>query len=279
MSLVHRIRYSARIIRTCRNWPQVGSKMALGYLGLGGRELTLRSRDGVCLSAPNRRDARWPMFEVLVGDAYGLDDLAPSNQGESFSVLDIGAQVGSFACSLAMRMPRAMVTCYEPSHGASQWLQRNVRANGLSECIDLVECAVGAEEGSATLYEPGEASGRSSLLMHTEGNDSTTTVVTLATAIGGMKVPPKILKMDCEGSEYDIVLSAPETCWDGIEYVVFEYHVVAGYTYSSLRDRLATLGFEQKWMVAGRRGRGDGVACFWRTPTGSARVPAQTSSQ
>jgi FkbM family methyltransferase len=172
-----------------------------------------------------------------------------------------------------------MITCYEPSQGASQWLRRNVSANGLGERIDLVQCAVGAEEGSATLYEPGEASGRSSLLMHTEGNDSTTRVVTLATAIGGMKVPPKILKMDCEGSEYDIVLSAPESCWDSIECVVFEYHVVAGYTYSLLRDRLATLGFEQKWMVAGRSGRGDGVACFWRPPTGEAQVRARTASE
>jgi hypothetical protein len=52
-----------------------------------------------------------------------------------------------------------------------------------------------------------------------------------------------ILKIDCEGSEYDIVEAMPDAMLNGTRFIVMETHPVAGRTVASIERPLTGLGF------------------------------------
>jgi hypothetical protein len=58
------------------------------------------------------------------------------------------------------------------------------------------------------------------------------------------KVPPidcDLLKLDCEGDEYRIILDSPDEVFNGIKNIAMEYH---GRGADIIRDRLLKLGYE-----------------------------------
>ena len=52
-----------------------------------------------------------------------------------------------------------------------------------------------------------------------------------------------MLKLDCEGAEYDIVDASPDESWRRVQRVVMEYHPAPPGRYEALRERFAALGF------------------------------------
>jgi hypothetical protein len=53
-----------------------------------------------------------------------------------------------------------------------------------------------------------------------------------------------VLKLDCEGAEFDVLLSVDETILDRIAAIVGEYHPVDGHQPDELKLRLEHGGFE-----------------------------------
>lgn len=217
------------------------------------------------------------MFEVLVDDAYHLDCLpwGPSSE-RPLSVLDIGAHVGSFAVTVAQRYPSATISCYEPSPDSAVYLRANVTANNLAPRVQIHEAAVASKPGSVHLYSAEAASCEASTIdpgLGPDGRAPTFAVcraVDLETALGSLGAVD-LVKMDCEGAEYDIVLNSDVSCWEHVSCVLLEYHPVAGHSWVELADRFTELGFAVSWLDADPRRSGLGMAMLVRVENDALR--------
>lgn len=58
------------------------------------------------------------------------------HDGSGLTILDIGANVGSFALWASMRWPGSTIHCYEPNPGTFAYLKRNTSANPRIHCTN-----------------------------------------------------------------------------------------------------------------------------------------------
>lgn len=259
---VRKLRIAIRAVRGLRNWPSVFMRAALSFAGWAKGDIVLRTRTGMVLSCPNDPSS-WPaLFEVLYEDVYRLKEVKALSD-ETLVVVDIGAHVGAFALEVARRFPHARVTCYEPFPDTASYLNRNIAANQLEDRISVVLEAVGATSERRLLYAVA-TSGSNSFqpsedpsLVSTALEVPVTSFDSVAAAMGGRI---DIVKLDCEGSEYDIVLGSKSMSWREVRHVLLEHHPVTGHSWSELSARLEELGFDLVWHQAGGAAPGCGMA-------------------
>jgi FkbM family methyltransferase len=258
--------FASNARRAFRNWPEVWGRVVLSWLGYSGGVFTVETRSGLRLQAPADPLARAPLLEVLSEDVYHLGSIDWASAGLAI-VLDIGAHVGTFACALAQRAGRARFVCVEPSPVTSDWLARNLEANNLSGRVSILRAAVAGTDGEGTLWELGDASCVSSTI-EGRGNPVPVRTVSLESLMSRAGGPPEAVKIDCEGGEYDAILSSPDWCWKRVRYLFLEHHPVAGHSFDELRDRLHRLGLEPLWHDVGSDPE-LGLACFARLQPGA----------
>ena len=169
------------------------------------------------------------------------------------TVIDIGANIGMFALWTEPQIPRGRLICIEPNPRALECLRMNVRRNDLRN-VTVVPAAAGREHGTMELvYYPGwEAMAHSTavdapwflsgsrmgrlarwlmqrLFRHADHATPAQPIeVQLAPLSHIMEehgvATVNLLKIDCEGGEYDVMRSLDAGHWARIERVVIEYH-------------------------------------------------------
>lgn len=243
-----------KVMRCCRNWPSVLLSLTGGHIAVMRRllpkQFTLITRSGAILRAPDSRAPRYPVIEVLVDDAYRLDELPwNATRSHGLRVLDVGAHVGSFTVAIAARYPNAQIVSYEPSPTTFAYLEMNIRANGLESRVSGRQVAVGATTGNAHLHESEVGSALSTLVAAMASDDTSAIavdVVAIAAAISTSR-GPELVKLDCEGSEYGIILDSDPLVWKGVSCLLLEYHPVPGHSWEQLKDRLQSFGLGCSW--------------------------------
>lgn len=233
----HRARRLVQSPRAFANWVPVLRDMSRSA-GVAP-SLTFVARTGERISCPNVPGARVPVYEIFAEDCYRLTWFLGPLLDQPIRVLDIGAHVGAFACRTATLAPRATFTCVEASATTAEYLQRNVEANGIDERVHVRVAAVAAHAGSARLVDRGKGSALNAVTVTSGGDIDAVTLDALVMEAGS----PDVVKIDCEGSEYDIVLASSAGSWAGVRRVVVEYHDVAGHGWDELEERFASLGF------------------------------------
>jgi FkbM family methyltransferase len=146
-------------------------------------------------------------------------------------IIDIGAQIGDSAIYFAVNGADKVVAV-EPIAKNFQIATRNISLNDLSDKISVLWAACSNETIKS-----------SSGLVHVETRISDIPVVTLGEIIKRFDVDDKeglILKMDCEGYEYQIILSSEDETLRRFSHIQIEYH--SGYM--NLKNRLQGLGFK-----------------------------------
>ena len=256
-----KFRMASNSRRIFRNWPEIWVRSVLSWFGYIGGVFTVETRSGLRLQAPGAPMARGPFLEVLSQDAYRLESIDWASAGPRI-VLDIGAHVGTFACALAQRAVRARILCVEPSPVSSDWLERNLKANNLSGRVTVVRAAVAGTDGEGTLWESGDASVLSSTI-EIGGNPVPVKTLSLESLVAHAGGSPEVVKIDCEGGEYDAILCSPDWCWARVRYLFLEHHPVAGHHFDEIVDHLRRLGLEPLWYEVGSDPE-FGMACFAR---------------
>lgn len=262
------------VICTCDNWPLVLSAWLANRIPLirrvGPKVLELRIRSGAILRAPNTVLSAWPMFEVLVSDVYHLDRLPwRATSGATLSVVDVGAHVGSFTVAIAQRFPNARIDSYEPSQQTVAFLRSNVEVNNLDERVRVHEAAIASTSGSLNLYSNGDASCEATTLGTAQEANGRANIVTTCEAVAFEAATNALghvdlVKMDCEGGEYDIVLNSNPACWDGVSCVLMEYHPVEGHSWEELEEHFVAMGFTVAWQEVDKTRSGLGTAMLVR---------------
>ncbi len=216
------------------------------------------------LRAPARPPEPFPLFEVLALDTYRLGRLRALASSRQTTVVDVGAHVGAFALEVARRFPGAQVFCFEPNPRACSYLRRNIEDNGLETRISVVPKAVSSYAGRAVMFDARGGSTLLPSLQEAERPQFEVEVMSFGEALEACGGRADLVKLDCEGSEYPILLETPDALWAKIERVLLEYHPAAGLGWGDVKRRLGELGFRVVWHEPHPRVADHGVAFFAR---------------
>jgi FkbM family methyltransferase len=142
------------------------------------------------------------------------------------TVIDIGANIGAFSVYAASQVKRGRVLAFEPASDNFALLAQNARLNGLAN-LTTVRAAVAGRSGSITLYRA-QGSGAHST---TAGRLAATTGTEEVEALSLEEVFRRydvdrchLLKLNCEGAEFEILYSAPAEVLARIDRIAMEYH-------------------------------------------------------
>jgi FkbM family methyltransferase len=216
--VARRFRHLPAIIRGVRTWQRFMINYALGMVPQ--REYVLRNGARLLLA---RAVEHVPVIEVFLREEYG-------QVADGAFVVDIGASTGVFSVYALTSAPQVSLLAYEPFPESYQLLVANIAANGCEARAQCRNLAVAGEPGRRALHVRGTAFHFPTLLHAAREPDGTSLEVACASLEEICREcarPIDLLKMDCEGSEYEILYRAPERCLTGIREIRMEYHTFA----------------------------------------------------
>lgn len=155
------------------------------------------------------------VWEVWQDDTYQLQTEWVRNQ----VVVDVGANLGSFSV-LAAKLGASRVHAYEPLPRIAQVAEANVAANGLAGRVTVHRAAVGAKAGTGWLADV--AAGGA----HLAGDDEDGTEVAVVGINELLAELPEVglLKVDCEGGEFDIIGGIDPEQLAKVAHIAMEFH-------------------------------------------------------
>lgn len=154
-------------------------------------------------------------------------------------VLDIGASIGDSAMYFFARGARR-VLAVEPWPKNYRLLERNVRLNDADDVVTPVNAGLAGSCGTVRLKEGAE----DSLENHLEDSPEGTPValITLKDIVDRFQIDSAVLKLDCEGAEYEILSKTDDKILRRFSHIQLEYH----YGRSPLVAKLQDLGYRVK---------------------------------
>jgi FkbM family methyltransferase len=158
-------------------------------------------------------------------------------------IVDIGANIGAFAVACGMRSRSGTVYAYEPCPDNFRLLEENIARN----CPGMVQArrlAVHRDCSPRTLYLDPEHSGAHSVYEKRWAHDAIgIDCVSLAAILASIGRPVDILKIDAEGSEYEILFACPQLVRRQVRTIVMEAHRRGRWTGKDLVEFLSDLDF------------------------------------
>jgi FkbM family methyltransferase len=240
------LRFAERIpeVFRCRSLAEHWWKLTSGYVGLTSFALPaeVRLRDGVEYRLEEFGDLE-TLWEIYFHSTYRVQ---PTDR----VIVDAGANVGFFSCYAASRLPEAAVFALEPIPASYDRLLEHVRRNGLTGRVQGFNVALGSSAGMVRMVCSGSPS-QNFCVVQSEHAPPTASVQVEAVRLGEFlgRIPATevdLLKMDIEGSEYDVLLSSTKADLARVRRMDLEYHKppsVPGFSRERLVEHLAACGF------------------------------------
>lgn len=180
-------------------------------------------QNGLCIVAP-REDRLFSLLnEIWLKECY--DRYAHANAGDT--IIDVGAHVGIFTIRAAQKWPRASVIAVEPSTRSFAFLCQNVSRNNLSNVTPL-QAACAGNSGRTTLYlKPGHDQANTLYRPSADWRpQADVELLSLDDLFSRCRIQScALLKLDCEGAEYDTLFQAGDETLARVRQIAMEYHV------------------------------------------------------
>lgn len=158
------------------------------------------------------------VFEELKQNPYGIDDVILTKDD---ILIDVGANIGMFSIYAHMKYG-CKIIAFEPMKDNFENFKRNILLNGLDiDYFQLHNCAVTDKDGDIIrLGKLDHNSGGATKVFNYVSNYEECRTETLSKYI----TPKcKFLKIDCEGSEYEIIPTIVNKL-NNFDYIGIEYH-------------------------------------------------------
>ncbi len=154
------------------------------------------------------------------------------------TVIDIGANIGDSAIYFALCGATKIISI-EPFHKNFELAKRNILLNNFSN-ITLIQAGCSNYRGKIAIDPDLQSTGNRILKEFKEGlNVSLWPLKDILDKYDIKSDGSTVLKMDCEGCEYDTILSASEDTLEKFSHMIIEYH----HGYRNLKKKLEECGF------------------------------------
>jgi hypothetical protein len=134
-------------------------------------------------------------------------------------VLDIGTNIGDSAIYFVLQGAKK-VHAIEPNKDLYKLAEQNLVQNNLCDRIVLYWMGCSSKTDRDRIPE----------------------FVSLEDFMTTNNINPDILKLDCEGCEYDVLINSPDTLIGSFRSILVEYH----YGYRNIKDKLERCGFRTR---------------------------------
>lgn len=159
--------------------------------------------------------------QCLNGDPYRI----PKN---SKVVIDIGANIGCVSL-MAIKMGAEKIFSFEPCLENFEVLYHNIEVNGFKDRVTCINKGVGKSNKETRLFIHPSNSGAISAYKHntglTDDNYEMIEFISIHDVFGDYNIIHcDLLKMDCEGSEADIIRDFDDDLASRVEQISLEFH-------------------------------------------------------
>ncbi len=219
-----------------RNWPQVVRL----FLGCSvPRPFVVTLHKGLRFQVRTPMDV-WIVKETVLEHCY---ERQGTPVGDGWTIVDVGAGIGDFAILAASLSADNRLFAFEPFPESFALLLKNLQLNGIANVVPLAQ-AISGVSGTLSL----DLSAPEAVQIGTAQELAVQTVTVPALSLGDAFAQLSIqncdlLKLDCEGAEFPILLHAPERVLQQIDRIVMEVHDSAEYQRQELVDLLTRAGF------------------------------------
>ena len=149
-------------------------------------------------------------------------------------VVDIGANIGDSAIYFALNNAKKVIAL-EPYQYSYKKALKNIKKNNIEDKITLLNSGYG-KDGTIKVDPDFENNTGSDLKQYNDGVNIK--VLSLKTLLSDYHIDEAVLKMDCEGCEYNLLKEENDTL-KKFKRVQIEYH----YGYEKLKEKLEDAGF------------------------------------
>jgi len=170
-------------------------------------------------------------------------------------ILDIGANIGITAIWMAKQFPDAEIYCFEPVKDNFDILLKNI-SNYPN--IKAYQFALGDKNGVVDIFADTDITNQGGFSIFSRDSDSHNTgterepitQIEIRKAsdaldeVGAKKAD--IIKIDTEGSEYDILISLPETLLSDTQWIMGELHGIKNFETLTYLDNWFTIGLNKR---------------------------------
>lgn len=187
--------------------------------------------------------------ETLFDDCYKIDQ----NEFEPKIVIDIGAAFGDYSVYMAKKNPHSTVYAFEPGTDSFSLLEQNIKMNKLKNIVPINK-AVASYTGKISFSTHSLAVQHSTT--HISSSDERVKKVDCI-SLEDFFIQERIemcdiLKLDCEGGEFDILLHLHPHVFSKINALVFEYHdSFTTHSHDELTRLLRKIGYQVRTQVNG----------------------------
>ena len=229
-----------RLLFGIQNWPLA---MRLFFVSDASKPSLIRLRkSGVQLRVRGAMDV-WIVKETYLDRFY---ERYGTEIGDGWTVIDIGAGIGDFSLYAALEHPTNKVYAFEPFPESFALLEKNLQLNQATNVRPFSE-AIGGQTGELALdMSSGEPLQYGTKGAADAGDRLTVPSLSLKDAFERLSLTHcNLLKLDCEGAEYDILFKTPSSVLSRIDHIVMEYHDgVAPANHLDMVEFLSSEGFQ-----------------------------------
>jgi FkbM family methyltransferase len=237
----------------------------LNLTGLRDSSETYFFRNGVKITTKEGIESS-AIADIFVKKDYG--EVA----GDSI-IVDIGANIGVYSIFAASTSKKAVVYAYEPMISSFDLLVQNIKDNNLEKRVFPFLLGIGAKKGKRKLYIREDSQSHSLYPGKKSKKYVEIDCVSLPDVFKKNKVEQcDILKVDCEGAEFEIFYNTPDEYLRKIKKIYLEYHnqtVNKDYNIKSLINFLEKKGFKIRKLR--KNSKNSGIVWFERTKNSSGK--------
>lgn len=185
------------------------------------------------------------IYEVLQAQDYKACE---EQIRKAAAIIDIGAHIGTFELFARTLNETAPIYCYEPLPDNYDVLKANIKENHLKNVFPSQQ-AVAGTVGQMQLHLSSNNHNNSLQTPYSSATETTLQVqtTTLERIFHKHRIPHcDLLKIDCEGAEYEIFENTPTEIFAKIGAIFMEYHEHFGRSHKELVTILGQHGFVVK---------------------------------
>jgi len=230
--------------------------ISAAYLGVSSPQypfvLCLRTGEHIAIEELTDLKAFWQIFLRRVYRVASTDHV----------IVDLGANIGIFTLYAARCAPQAKIFSVEPFPSTFQRLVDTVRDHPLETRVTCLNFAAAGSSGTRLMPDAPVPSQRRVLSSVASYAKVSTGPQVMGKTLEAMFAENRLshvdlLKVDIEGSEYEVFLSTPSHVLARIDRIAMEYHGdSAPYSKQQLFDHLHRAGFTIAWDICDAQGYG-----------------------